>query len=29
MNLWLYKHLPPSNGQEVELIIHEFTYQPL
>ncbi|WP_326460504.1 glycoside hydrolase family 16 protein [Chitinophaga sp.] len=29
MNLWLYKHLPPSNGQEVELIIHEFIYQPL
>ncbi|SEM06223.1 hypothetical protein SAMN04488505_103268 [Chitinophaga rupis] len=29
MNLWLFNHLAPSNGQEVELIIHQFIYRPL
>jgi hypothetical protein len=29
MNLWLFQHLPPSNGQEVEVIIHSFKYTPL
>jgi hypothetical protein len=29
MNLWLFRHLAPSNGQEVELIVHSFKYTPL
>jgi len=28
MNLWLFDHLAPSNGQEVEMIIHQFTFRP-
>jgi len=26
MNLWLFQHLPPSNNQEIEIIIHSFTF---
>jgi hypothetical protein len=29
MNLWLYDGLAPSNGKEVEIIIHNFKYTPL
>jgi len=29
MNLWLFKTVPPSNGQNVEIIIREFKYIPL
>lgn len=28
MNLWLFNGSAPSNGQEVELIVHSFTYTP-
>ena len=28
INLWLFRGLPPSNGKEVEIIIHKFTYTP-
>lgn len=28
INLWLFKGMPPSNGKEVEFIIHKFTYKP-
>jgi hypothetical protein len=27
INLWLFKGLPPSNGKEVEIIIHKFTFK--
>jgi hypothetical protein len=26
INLWLYKSIPPSDGNEVEIIIHKFTF---
>lgn len=29
MNLWLFKAVPPSNGQNVEVIIREFKFTPL
>lgn len=29
MNLWLFDGLAPSNGKEVEIIIHNFKYTPL
>ena len=29
MNLWLFNAVPPVNGQDVEIIIHEFKYIPL
>jgi hypothetical protein len=29
MNLWLFKAVPPSNGNAVEIIIHEFKFTPL
>lgn len=28
MNLWLYQGSPPTNGQEVEVVIHNFTFTP-
>jgi hypothetical protein len=28
INLWLFKGMAPNNGQEVEVIIHQFTYTP-
>ncbi|SEW35850.1 hypothetical protein SAMN05428988_4403 [Chitinophaga sp. YR573] len=28
MNLWLYNGVAPSNGQNVEIIIHEFKFTP-
>jgi hypothetical protein len=28
INLWLFKGLAPKNGQEVEVIIHRFTFTP-
>jgi len=29
MNMWLFQHMAPANGQEVEVIIHSFEYRPL
>jgi len=29
INLWLYNSIPPSNGQEAEIVIHDFTYSNL
>jgi hypothetical protein len=29
MNLWLFHGTPPGNGQDVEIIIHDFTFVPL
>lgn len=29
INLWLFQHLPPSNNQEVEIIIHSFQFTAL
>ncbi|CAF4792813.1 unnamed protein product, partial [Rotaria sp. Silwood1] len=26
MNLWLFQGKPPMNGQEVEIIVHDFQY---
>lgn len=28
MNLWLFKGVPPVNGQNVEIVIHEFKFTP-
>ena len=28
INLWLFKGLPPKNGQEVEVIIRDFKFTP-
>jgi len=28
INLWLFKGLAAKNGQEVELIIHDFKFTP-
>ena len=28
INLWLFKGLAPKNGQEVEVIIHQFKFTP-
>lgn len=28
VNLWLYKGMPPKNGQDVEVIIHQFKFTP-
>ena len=28
INLWLFKGLPPKNGQEVEIVIHDFKFTP-
>jgi hypothetical protein len=28
INLWLFKGMPPRNGQEVEVILHEFKFTP-
>ena len=28
INLWLFKGLPPKNGQEVEVIIQGFKFTP-
>jgi hypothetical protein len=29
MNLWLFKGVPPVNGQNVEIIVHDFKFTPL
>jgi hypothetical protein len=29
LNLWLFQGHPPSDGSEVEIIVHAFSYQPL
>jgi hypothetical protein len=29
MNLWLFNTLPPSNGQDLEIIVQEFKFTPL
>ncbi|MCE7986310.1 MAG: hypothetical protein DYG89_34485 [Caldilinea sp. CFX5] len=29
INLWLFGHQPPSNGQAVEVIVESFTFEPL
>jgi hypothetical protein len=29
MNLWLFKAVPPTDGASLEIIIHEFKYEPL
>lgn len=29
MNLWLFRGLGPSNGQEVEIVIRRFSFEPL
>ncbi|TWI88759.1 glycosyl hydrolase family 16 [Chitinophaga japonensis] len=29
MNMWLFQHMAPANGQEVEVIIHSFEFRPL
>jgi hypothetical protein len=29
MNLWCFKGVPPSNGQNVEIIVYDFKYIPL
>ena len=28
INLWLFKGLPPKNGQEVEIVIQDFKFTP-
>ena len=28
INLWLFKGLPPKDGQEVEVIIRDFQFAP-
>ena len=28
INLWLFKGTAPKNGQEVEVIIHQFKFTP-
>jgi hypothetical protein len=28
INLWLFKGLPPKNGQEVEVVLHNFKFTP-
>jgi hypothetical protein len=28
INLWLFKGLAPKNGQEFEVIIHDFKFTP-
>ncbi len=28
INLWLFQGKPPKNGQEVEVIIHQFNFIP-
>jgi hypothetical protein len=28
MNLWLFRGMPPSNGEEVEIMISQFGFTP-
>ena len=28
MNLWLFRGMPPSNGQPIEVVVHGFTFTP-
>ena len=28
MNLWLFRGMPPSNGEEVEIVISQFGFTP-